>query len=138
MQEGKAFIDTNILIYAYNKTYPDKRRIAQEKIDEYETVISTQVINEFCNTSLYKLKKASGEVVAAIQEIKKNHSVIPVHLSTILDAMMLQGRYQFNYYDCVMLASALANDCKVILSEDMQHRQIIENKLRILNPFKTL
>ena len=63
MPESKVFIDTNIMIYAYNKTYPDKRRIAQEEIDKYESVISTQVINEFCNISLYKLKRTPDEVI---------------------------------------------------------------------------
>jgi len=90
MPEDKAFIDTSILIYAYNKTYLDKKQIAQEEIGKYDSVISTQVINEFCNVSLYKLRKTHNEIVAAIQEI----------------------------------------------SEDMQHGQLIENKLTIVNPFK--
>jgi len=136
MPEDKAFIDTNILIYAYNKTYPEKRRRAQEETEKYDTVISTQVINEFCNTSLYKLSKTHDEVIAAIREITENHIITQVNVTIIIKAITLQKRYHYNYYDCMMLASALAYDCKVILSEDMQHGQVIENKLTILNPFK--
>jgi len=136
MPEDRAFIDTNILIYAYNETYPDKRQKAQEAIDRYESILSTQVLNEFSNASLYSLKTPHKEIVNIIQEIIENHIVIPINVTTIIKALLLQERYQYSYYDCIMLASALANGCKIILSEDMQHKQLIENSLTILNPFR--
>jgi len=137
MPENKAFIDTNILIYAYNETYPDKRQKAQEAIERYESIISTQVLNEFSNISLYSLKTPHEEIISIIQEIMESHIVAHVNVGTIIKAIFLQKHYKYNYYDCMMLSSALSNDCKIILSEDMQHGQLIENKLTILNPFIT-
>ena len=135
MPGDRAFIDSNVLIYAYSNTEPEKRQKAQTEIRKYDRIISTQVLNEFCNTSLYKLKKTHNEVVEAIQEITENNIVTQIHTGTIVRALFLQERYRYSYYDCIMLASALSNECTIILSEDMQHGQIIEDKLTILNPF---
>jgi len=44
-------------------------------------------------------------------------------------------KYQYSFWDSLMLASALENGCSVIYSEDMQHEQIIGKKLKIINPF---
>jgi predicted nucleic acid-binding protein len=44
-------------------------------------------------------------------------------------------KYDLQYFDSLIVASALEAKCKVLYSEDMQHQLIIENKLKILNPF---
>jgi predicted nucleic acid-binding protein len=44
-------------------------------------------------------------------------------------------RYKFSLYDSVIVASALRNDCEVLYTEDLQHGQVIERQLEILNPF---
>ena len=135
MPDKKAFIDTNILIYAYSKTDDNKRKKAQDTIDKYDSVISIQVINEFSSNCLKKLRKTHDEVISAIREITFNFPITQVTVSIVVKAIHLQKRYKFNYYDCIMLASALENNCEYILSEDMQHGQIIEDKLTILNPY---
>jgi predicted nucleic acid-binding protein len=47
----------------------------------------------------------------------------------------LAARYGFSHYDSLMAAAALEAGCKHLYSEDMQHGQIIENSLHIINPF---
>jgi predicted nucleic acid-binding protein len=47
----------------------------------------------------------------------------------------IMDKYQYSFWDSMMLASALENKCTEIYSEDMQHNQTIEDKLRIINPF---
>ena len=136
MSDEKVFIDSNILIYAYSKTEPDKRQKAQDTIDKHNSIISIQVINEFSSNCLKKLNKTYEEVIAAIFEITHNFPITQVTIPIVIKAIVLQNRYRFNYYDCIMLASALEHDCKFIFSEDMQHGQIIEDKLTILNPFQ--
>jgi len=135
MPDSNAFIDSNILIYAYSITEPDKSQMARDTIDKYNSILSIQVINEFSNNCLKKLKKPHNEIISAIQEIARNFSVTQITIPIIVKALHLQERYQFSYFDCIMLASALEHNCKYIFSEDMQHGQVIENRLTIMNPF---
>jgi len=58
-----------------------------------------------------------------------------IHRTTTFFALDLMERYKFSYYDCLILASALESGCEVLFSEDMHDGQIIENKLKIVNPF---
>jgi predicted nucleic acid-binding protein len=133
--DDKVFIDSNILIYAYSITEPDKRQTARDTIDKYNSIISIQVINEFSSNCLKKLKKTHNEIITAIQEISRNFPIAQITIPTVVKALQLQKRYQFSYFDCIMLASALENNCTYIFSEDMQHGQVIEETLTIMNPF---
>jgi len=135
MPDSNAFIDSNILIYTYSVTEPDKRQIARDTIDKYNSILSIQVINEFSNICLRKLKKTHEEIIAAVQEIAFNFPITQITIPIIVKALQLQEKYQFSYFDCIMLASALGHNCTYIFSEDMQHGQIIENTLTIKNPF---
>ena len=135
MPDSNAFIDSNILIYAYSITEPDKSQMARDTIDKYNSILSIQVINEFSNNCLKKLKKPHNEIISAIQEIARNFSVTQITIPIIVKALHLQERYQFSYFDCIMLASALEHNCTYIFSEDMQHGQVVENTLTIMNPF---
>jgi len=55
--------------------------------------------------------------------------------SVLDEAIALNARYGFSYYDCLMLASALESGCSVIYTEDMKHGQVINGTLKIVNPF---
>ena len=61
--------------------------------------------------------------------------VQPVLLSTVKLAQKLIGTYDLQLYDSIIVAAALEADCGVLYSEDMQDGQIIENMLKIVNPF---
>jgi len=63
-----------------------------------------------------------------------NFSVI--NKSEIKLAMQIKRKHKYSYWDSLIIASALENDCNILYSEDMQHNQVIENKLKIINPFK--
>jgi predicted nucleic acid-binding protein len=60
---------------------------------------------------------------------------VAVRQNTIKKALALNERYEYSYYDCLIIASSLEAGCKYLFSEDMQHGQIIENSLKIINPF---
>lgn len=66
---GKSFIDTNIVVYCYSETEEDKKIIAQNISLNPDTIISTQVIQEFGNTMLKKFGHRCDNVQAAIQEL---------------------------------------------------------------------
>jgi predicted nucleic acid-binding protein len=84
-------------------------------------------------TLKYKVKhfEASGYV----KSISSNFNVFSVTKNTCLYALSLKEKYHYSLWDSLVLASALENDCQVVYSEDMQNEQIIENSLKIVNPF---
>jgi predicted nucleic acid-binding protein len=55
--------------------------------------------------------------------------------STIAQALALAQKYQYSYYDSLILAAALSSGCATLATEDMQHGQVIEDTLKIHNPF---
>jgi predicted nucleic acid-binding protein len=133
--KDKAFIDTNIFIYIYSEDELSKSKTASETVEDYDCIISTQVLNEFSNTCIKKLQKTSEEVKSAIDEMRADCTVLSISDETIDKALELHTRYDYSYYDCLMLASALEYKCKYLLSEDMSDGQVIDSTLTIKNVF---
>ena len=59
----------------------------------------------------------------------------PVSLTTLKFARNLLDRYDFQLFDSIVVASALEADCQILYSEDFQHDLLVENRLKIINPF---
>ncbi|MDR0518370.1 MAG: PIN domain-containing protein [Fibromonadaceae bacterium] len=133
--KDKVFLDSNILIYLYSEDELQKRNVANDIFDKYECIISTQALNEFCSVCIKKLNKTISEIIESLNEIKENSRMKFIDDKTIEQALLLHEKYLYSYFDSLMLSSALENDCKIIYSEDMQHGQVIENVLKIVNPF---
>ncbi|MFZ2890418.1 PIN domain-containing protein [Sulfuricurvum sp.] len=133
----KAFLDTNILIYAYSEDEPKKQSIALQLLDSFEdnVIISKQVINELSNILLKKFKLGSDQVENVLLEIDNVLPIVDFDLTTQIKALKLKDRYQFQYYDALIVATALENNCTVVYSEDMQHEMLIDGNLKIINPF---
>jgi predicted nucleic acid-binding protein len=134
---GRAFLDTNVLVYTYSLKEPEKRNAAYRIFDRYTCVTSLQVFNEASNVWFKKLGW-NGET---IQKHLDNFSLIcdeilSVERKTVNLALRLKDTYGFSYYDSLMLASALEGECGVIFSEDMNAGQRIEQTLTITNPFQ--
>ena len=130
----KIFIDTNILLYLYDKDMA-KKQIAKD-IFKSKYTISTQVLNEFSNISLKKFKLSIEDVTTSLSVIIDNTKVVVFTQHSILKALEIKNRYSFGYYDSLILATAIENNCNILYSEDMHNGQIIEDKLTIINPFK--
>jgi len=130
----KAFIDTNILLYLYDKEL-SKKQIAKDILSSQHT-ISTQVLNEFSNISLKKFKLSPQEIITALTVIIDNASLVLFTDKSIIKALEIKERYQFGYYDSLILATAMEHQCAILYSEDMHHGQTIEDQLTIVNPFK--
>jgi len=133
----KAFLDTNILIYAYSEDEPKKQSIALQLLDSFEdhVIISKQVINELSNILLKKFKLGSDQVENVLLEIDNVLPIVDFDLTTQIKALKLKDRYQFQFYDALIVATALENNCTVVYSEDMQHKMLIDGSLKIINPF---
>jgi predicted nucleic acid-binding protein len=131
--KDKIFIDTNVLLYLLSSDM-SKKSIAKNVLKS-EYFISVQVLNEFANVSLKKLKISVEDTITNLNTIASKTKVLNFCENTIIFALRLKQRYQYQYYDCLILATALENMCETIYSEDMQNGQIIENSLKIINPF---
>ena len=129
------FFDTNIFVYLYSEDEPEKQSVALNIFDRFHCVTSTQVLNEFCSVCLRKLGMPSNEILKSIREITENCELCYIDMTTIQNALSLNNKYGYTYYDCLVLASAILYGCKCLFSEDMQHNQLIEGRLKIINPF---
>ena len=131
----KVFIDTNVLIYGYSEDEPDKRQRVIDCVRSGEAWISTQVLNETINVLKRKFSLSYSQIRDAVQEVSKGFPIILVSVNTIEMALNLAERYQYSYFDSLILASALEAGCQILYSEDLQDGQRIENQLMIVNPF---
>jgi len=129
----KIFLDTNVLIYLYDRDVA-KKEIAKKLLGSHY-IISTQVLNEFSNTSLRKLHIPVDELKVILSVLIAHTQLVTFDDKTILQALEVKQRYGFSYYDSMILATALENNCTIVYSEDMHHGQMIFDQLRIVNPF---
>ncbi len=134
------FLDTNLFIYQLEKLDETKFNVARQLISEglvaQSAVISFQVVQECINISLKK-----AEIKLSHQDIKAYMENVLMPLCHVLPsnplyakAIDLQARYKYGFYDSLIIAAALAADCKVLYSEDLQDGQVIDG-LVIKNPF---
>jgi len=131
--QDSVFLDTNILLYLLSDD-KNKKDVAK-KLFKNDHYISIQVLNEFSNVSLKRFKLSIQDTKNLIEVISKKSKIVPYSEQTILSALNLKERYKYQFYDCLILATALENSCNILYSEDMQDQQMIENKLQIINPF---
>lgn len=133
----KTFIDTNVWVYLFSNDKKSKfaKDIIESKFDNI--VISTQVLNEFFNVIANKHKiKSKTDAKIIVQELIESFIVSVVNNETILQAIDVSIKYKLNYFDSLMIASALSENCNEFYSEDMHHGLIINESLKIVNPFK--
>jgi predicted nucleic acid-binding protein len=128
------FLDSNVCIYLLEKG-STKQNIALELVTKQKPVISTQVIAENINVCLKKLRFSKENTFQHAQNLLNMGELVLIDEMIIQKAFDISLRYGFGYYDSLIVASALLNDCKILYSEDMHHQQIIEGTLQILNPF---
>ena len=132
---GRIFLDTNVLVYAYATFEPTKKAQALAVSNAGERWISTQVLIEFINVSHRKLKLAWPDVQITLIELLDNHRILQTSAATITQATRLADRYGFSWFDALIVAAALECGCETLYSEDLQHGQLIEGSLRVVNPF---
>lgn len=129
------FLDTNILVYGYTAQDEAKSEIANGLILGGQALVSAQVLNEFCNTLRRKFPIQYSRADAALAELALCLPVVPLTLSTTQSAVHLSQRFGWSFYDSLIVAAARDAHCSVVLSEDPQHGFVVDDQLRIENPF---
>jgi len=133
---NKVFIDTNILIYAYSATELDKRKISLAILGSYNIVISIQVINEFIWIMNRKFNINYTQLGILVDKFWNKFKVSQITKFSIEKALEIAQNYKYSYWDSLIIACALENECSILFTEDMHDGQLIEGILKIKNPYK--
>ncbi len=134
-----SFFDTNVLVYMYDDDEPEKKSRAlavfEEEIQAGRAALSTQVLQEFYVNAVRKLRTPlSQERAEARVRDFSSLSLIRVDASLILAAIARSRLMQFSFWDALIIEAALAAGADRLLTEDLQHGQVIDG-MRVENPF---
>ena len=134
----RPFFDTNVLVYAVDQEEPEKSAVAgalaEEHLVEGEGMISVQVLREFYVASR-RLRRPLTEEQAG--EMVGYFSTFKIQVETadmVLSAVSRSQEHSLSFWDALIVEAALAAGADTLLTEDLQHGQVIEG-LRVHNPF---
>jgi predicted nucleic acid-binding protein len=131
------FLDTNILIYAFDQKADDKRLKALELIrPEAPWIISWQVVQEFCSVARHRfaIPLDCDFLEDYLELLLIPHCKVMPSATISQKALTIQRDTQYRFYDSLVIAAALESGASVLYSEDLQHDRTIGH-LRIANPF---
>ncbi len=140
MSGAKPFLDTNIFLYGLDRSDTRKAKIASDLLDQLllteNGVVSYQVVQEFVSVALrrFPATMTGPELVSYIRTVFERFEMIRSSIDLIESGLHLRDRYQFSWYDSLIVAAALEANCDVLYTEDLQHGQQI-GAMTIVNPF---
>jgi predicted nucleic acid-binding protein len=133
----RSFIDTNVLVYAEASDAPDKQQAALALLKQlYETgtgVLSTQVLQEYCNVAIKKLKLPVAHIRAQL-DMYEQFEVVQITPAIIRTGLDLNQTRSVGFYDALIIASAQTAGCNVLFSEDLNTGEVVAG-VQLLNPF---
>ena len=133
MNTKKIFFDTNTLLYLFSSD-TNKADWISKNIQK-SNVISVQVLNEFTSASLKKIKVSTKELDEFLGLFLEIYTIKPLDVETFNSSLRISRRYGYHQYDSMIIAAAIQAGCQRLYSEDLQHKQVIDKKLQIVNPF---
>ena len=134
------FVDTNVLVYARDATEPSKQKLAHDWLDrlwkQRSGKLSYQVLQEYYVTVTGKLTPGLP-VADARDDVRAFQVWNPlVTDKNVFDvAWSVQDRFGFSWWDSLVVAAAQVLNCDYLLTEDLQHHQVVDG-LVILDPFR--
>jgi predicted nucleic acid-binding protein len=133
MSSADVFFDTSVLLYLLSDD--DTKADKVEALLSARGVMSVQVLSEFAAVALRKLKMPLNEVREILDTIRAVCAVEAVTVETHDRGLAVCERYKFSLYDSMLVAAALISEVKILYSEDLQHGHLIDDQLRVTNPF---
>ena len=124
--------DTNVVLYLLSADPAKANRAAQ--LLERGGTISVQVLNEFTAVAIRKFRMKINEVRELLATVRQRCEITPLDITTHEQALELADRYRISIYDALIVAAALASECSILWTEDLQNGQRIQ-RLTIRNPF---
>lgn len=134
------FVDTNILVYAHDRSEPHKQAIAQALLGELwdgeNGALSTQVLQEFYVVATRKLDPPmSGDLARRIVGLYSTWQVVSVDVPLIIAASELEGAHTLSFWDALIVEAARRAGATRLATEDLQHGRIFDG-LTIDDPFR--
>ena len=132
------FVDTNVLVYAYDPSDRGKQQIAQDLVRQAlagVVIMSTQVLAEFAATLLHKIspRARAKDVVAVLEALTPVQAIVP-DAAIVRRAVEAHAEYGLHFYDGMIVAAAERGACKRIWSEDLNAGQKYFG-ITVENPF---
>ncbi len=129
----RAFVDTNVLIYALDSD-PQRSGRAEQLLMQ-RPFISVQALNEVVNVLRRKRMLDWNAITDVAAQLASLCEVVGQTLETHQQALALMSRYSLAWWDALMLAAALHTAAETFFSEDLQDGLLVQGRLRIRNPF---
>ena len=132
------FLDTNILLYGYDRDAGPKREIATDLVADGwrrfgRTAVSVQVLQEFY-VNLIRFGQSHDQARLVIEDLT-NWPVVENTLECFGHGLTLCERFKLSLWDAMILAAAKASGARKLITEDLNHGQDYDGVL-VLNPFR--
>lgn len=137
---GKYFLDTNILVYTFDQTCLKKldisRHLVRDALDKRSGCISYQVIQEFLHVASRKFINplSVADCQTYLNTVLEPLCEVFASVSLFHRALEITNRWNFAFYDSLIVAGALSAESKILYTEDLQHHQKIMDMI-VINPF---
>ncbi len=139
--DGRALVDTNVVVYAYDLDDPRKHSIARQLMETLSNqqglVLSAQVLNEFCSVMMSPKRKVAlqpNEIAAILRELAATGEVVPVIPALTFRSLEAMPRHGFSFWDALIWSAAVENGVAIVYTEDFQDGREVDG-VRFVNPF---
>jgi predicted nucleic acid-binding protein len=141
MKEDKVFVDTNVLVYAYDMSAGKKAEVAREILlelwDKGTGVVSTQILQEFYVVVTRKIPHPmDARTARGIIEDLMLWEVVVNDGNSILEAIDISERHRLSFWDSLVVQAASRSGASELLSEDL-HPGRTAAGIQVRNPFKS-
>lgn len=130
---GGRFVDTNVLLYLASGD--DQKADRAEVVLAQGGTISVQVLNEIANVLRRKMQMSWPDTHVFLDMVRALMTVEPLTWETHDTGLRIAERYGLSIYDAMIVSAALIAGCDTLFSEDMQDGLVIDDRLRLVNPF---
>lgn len=140
----RAFVDTNIWVYLFvtggsnvdsAKSEAVRSMLESSVATGVELVASVQVLNEFASVLSRKFRFSATDIRERIEHIVSVTHVVPLDTHHTMAALDLVEKHGVSWFDALILATALDCNCATVYSEDLQNGWLIDQRMRVVNPF---
>lgn len=139
-EQGLEFVDTNVLLYAYDRADPGRHRRAAQLVGDLGAAragaISVQVLQEWYVNATHKIA-APLDVDTALERIRL-FARWPLHTPSgddVVTAIALSKSAQLSFWDAMIVHSATSLGCETLWSEDLNDGQAF-GTVTVRNPFR--
>ncbi len=122
-------IDTNILIYAADRTSQPKQQIAGiilEKMIALRGVLPLQCLSEFYRATTRKKLMSPEDAQNIVQHALYSLEIVPSRPEDLVTAMRIHQKHSLQFFDALLISTARRSGCHTLLTEDMQQNQLVD------------